>query len=120
MNENRTDIPTMLFDGDCGFCRRWVGKWRRVTGERVRYLPCQEAAPQFPQVTAKQCAEAVRLILPEGTVLGGAHAVFKALELGGRFGFLLRMYERVPLCGTLAEWAYRIVARNRKIFSKLS
>jgi predicted DCC family thiol-disulfide oxidoreductase YuxK len=33
----------MLFDGDCGFCRRWIGKWKELTGDRVRYAPYQLA-----------------------------------------------------------------------------
>jgi predicted DCC family thiol-disulfide oxidoreductase YuxK len=120
MNENRNSIPTLLFDGNCGFCRRWVRKWHCVTGERVRFLPYQEAISQYPQVTAQQCAEAVQLILPEGTVFAGAHAVFKALELSGRYRSLLRMYEKLPLCATLAEWLYQLVARNRMLFSKFA
>jgi len=120
MNENLNIIPTMLFDGDCGFCRRWVRRWHCVTGECVRYLSCQEAVSQYPQVTAQQCVEAVQLVLPEGTVFSGAHAVLKALELSGRYRSLLRMYEKLPLCAALAEWLYQLVARNRMLFSKFA
>ena len=64
--------------------------------------------------------EAVQLILPEGAVFSGAHAVLKALALSGRYRSLLRMYEKLPLCASLAEWFYQLVAHNRMLFSKFA
>ena len=26
--------PLIVFDGDCGFCRYWLARWRRVVGDR--------------------------------------------------------------------------------------
>ncbi len=120
MNETPGNLPTMLFDGDCGFCRRWIRKWNRITGGRVRYLPYQEAVSQYQQVTAQQCAEAVQLVLPDGTVFGGARAVFKALAIGGKYPWLLRVYESQPLCAWFAECCYRLVARRRTFFSRIA
>lgn len=114
-----TKTPVLLYDGDCAFCRDWVEKWRGVTGEAVRYEPYQRAGRDYPQVTAEQCAEAVRLIMPGGGVFSGAHAVFKALALGGGSARLLWFYEKVPLFGPAAEWFYRLVARHRLFFSRL-
>ena len=33
--------PLLLYDGDCGFCRLWVSRWRGITGEHVDYEPFQ-------------------------------------------------------------------------------
>ena len=33
--------PILVYDGECGFCRRWIERWRVVTGDRVVYLPYQ-------------------------------------------------------------------------------
>src|SRR5689334_23761086 len=30
--------PVVVYDGRCGFCARWVRRWRARTGRRVRYL----------------------------------------------------------------------------------
>lgn len=113
-----TTAPVMLYDGDCAFCRGWIGRWRGLTGGRVRYEPYQEAGKAYPQVTAEQCEGAVQLILPGGEVFSGAHAVFKALELGGRYAPLLRLYEKFPLFGPLAEFLYQVVAHHRLFFSR--
>ncbi len=113
-------LPTMLFDGDCGFCRRWIRKWNKITGDRVRYAPYQQALAQFPQLTEQQCAAAVQLIMPDGTLFSGAHAVFRALDLGGRYRWLLRLYESRPLFAAVAERLYQLVAHHRVFFSKFS
>jgi predicted DCC family thiol-disulfide oxidoreductase YuxK len=111
-------VPVMLYDGDCAFCQRWIEKWRRITGERVRYEPFQKALVDFPQLTAEQCRTAVQLILPEGQVFSGAHAVLKALALGGRYGRLLRTYECSSSFGKISEWSYQLVAGHRSFISK--
>lgn len=147
MNSNK---PTMLFDGDCDFCRHWIEKWRKWTGDKIRYEPYQKKLAEYPQVTASdvtgsardlmqdlpvvmprargdpkgqpltetQCRHAVQLVMPDGVIFSGAHAVFKALDLAGRYGFLLRWYYRIPLFGRMAEWLYQIVARNRSRLPK--
>ena len=95
-------------------------KWRVITGPRVLYAPYQRKILSYPQVTEKQCEESVQLILPDGIVYSGAKAVFKALSLGGKYGFLFRLYERSALFGRLAEFFYQLVAHHRVLFSKLS
>jgi len=40
--------PLMAFDGDCGFCRNWVARWRRRTGDGIDYVPYQQIADEFP------------------------------------------------------------------------
>jgi lipase maturation factor 1 len=115
-----SETPTMLFDGDCGFCRCWIRRWETLTGDRVRYVPYQQALARYPQVTEQQCAAAVQLILPDGTVFSGAHAVFRALDLAGRHRWLLRTYERCTLFARVTERFYQLVARHRVSFSKLS
>jgi len=45
-----SDQPVLMYDGDCGFCRRWVGFARRWTHARVEYAPYQEAGARFPKI----------------------------------------------------------------------
>jgi hypothetical protein len=75
---------------------------------------------QFPEVTEAQCRESVQLILSDRTIYSGARAVFKALALAERFVWLYRLYERSSCFRFSAEWFYRLVVRNRGIFSKLA
>ena len=59
----------LVYDGDCAFCRRWIARWRRVTGERVEYGPYQEVAGRFPALPLERLQSAVQLIEPDGRVL---------------------------------------------------
>lgn len=111
--------PVMLYDGDCSFCRRWIGKWQGITKDKVVYEAYQETLKNHPQVTERQCRRAVQLIMADGTVFAGAHAAFKVLALAHRYRFLLWSYENLPLASSVAEWAYRFVARHRADLSKL-
>lgn len=109
---------TMLYDGDCGFCMRFIKRWQKSTGDKIRYEPYQEALPKFPQVTEKACQDAVQLILPDGSVLSGAHAVFAALGLAGRLKVLHWLYEYLPLFGRISELIYQWIAHHRLSLSR--
>ncbi len=112
--------PLAIFDGDCGFCRAWVARWRAATGERVDYAPSQEAAARFPEIPAEAFARAFQLVLPDGRVLEGAEAVYATLgEEPGR-GALARAYARVPGFAAVSELAYRAVASHRPAATALT
>lgn len=111
--------PVLAYDGECAFCMHWVERWRRKTGDAVEYVTSADAAARFPQARTKDFAKSVRLILPDGSVIGGAHAAFRLLEIGTGGSFLLRCYRHVPLFAFMAEAVYRFVARHRPLASKL-
>ncbi|MCH8226653.1 MAG: lipase maturation factor family protein, partial [Chloroflexi bacterium] len=116
MNENRPSLPLLVFDGDCRFCRLWVDYWRRLTGDRVSYASFQEAGQQFPQVSPAAFQGAVQLIMPDGQVLTGAHAVFRVLAHAPGQGWLLWLYQRLWGFAALSQWVYRFVAAHRSLF----
>jgi len=113
--------PLLLFDGECGFCRRWIERWRKKAQGTVDFKPYQEVLNNFPQVSEAACEKAVQLVLPDGSVISGAHAVFKALGFSGNFYRSLdRLYDRLPLFGKLSEKAYQWVSDHRSFLSKFS
>ena len=71
-------MPVLLYDGDCGFCRRWIERWRRRTGGRVEYVAFQEGAGRFPSLPKEALREAVHWVGPDGKTASGAEAVFRA------------------------------------------
>ncbi|HET6350391.1 MAG TPA: DCC1-like thiol-disulfide oxidoreductase family protein, partial [Candidatus Krumholzibacteria bacterium] len=97
--------PLMIFDGDCGFCRRWIARWKAFTGDRVEYEPFQSAADRFPEIPREQFARAVHLVEPDGSYSHGAEAVLRALAHGGR-RWPLALYAHVPLVAPVCEAAY--------------
>src|SRR6187455_2570764 len=109
--------PLLLFDGDCHFCRRWIERWRGITGEAVDYASSQEAGPKFPEITPAEFERAVQLVEPDGRIYGSAEAVFRSLSHAPHGRWLLQSYERVPGFRSISEFGYSLLARNRQIAS---
>ena len=118
--------PLLIYDGDCGFCRRWVARWQRRTGECVAYAPYQTVAESTPTLPVELLQKSVYLVEPDGRVTHGAEAVLRTRLYGGiGRGYGMRRgwwwaYQRIPGVAALLEWGYRRIATHRKIFSTLS
>jgi len=115
--------PLLVFDGDCGFCRTWVARWRRKVGSRVDYEPFQTAGARFPTIPRSRFRRALQLILPDGEVFEGAEAVFRTLALASshpRHRRWLAVYQTVPGTRPAFEWGYRWVADHRPLLSRVS
>jgi predicted DCC family thiol-disulfide oxidoreductase YuxK len=112
------DRPLLVFDGDCGFCRFWVARWRHRTGDRVEYLPSDaaEIVERSPTLQPDRLARAVHLIEPDDRVSAGAEAVFRLLAHGG-WRIPLTLYTHVPVVAAISESAYELVASHRRFFS---
>jgi predicted DCC family thiol-disulfide oxidoreductase YuxK len=115
--------PLLVFDGDCGFCRTWVARWRRVAGERIAYEPFQAVTARFPTIPRARFRRAIQLIMPDGEVFEGAEAVFRTLALAShrpRHRRWLDVYLRVPGARPFFEWGYRWVAEHRPLLGRIS
>ena len=119
MGEPFPSRPTLIWDGDCSFCRRWIERWKKLTGDAIDYQPYQRIADKLPGISRAQFAQAVYLAEPDGRITRAAEAVFRSLALAGRQRYLLRLYAHVPPFRWLSEFAYRIVARHRGFFDRL-
>src|SRR5258708_25367359 len=73
--------PLLVFDGDCGFCRTWVARWRRTVGPRVDYEEFQSAGARFPTIPRSRFRRALQLILPDREVFHGAEAAVRTPPL---------------------------------------
>jgi predicted DCC family thiol-disulfide oxidoreductase YuxK len=115
-SENR---DLVLWDGDCGFCRRGV-RWfeRRDVAGRMRMLPYQEAPspPMTPELAAA-CDRALYIVHPDGSMTRAGRAILYML---GSIGHprLAGWLARAP-CVWAVEFGYWLVARNRHIASRL-
>src|ERR1044072_5619447 len=113
--------PLVVFDGDCHFCTLWIKRWRQITGERVDYLPFQDAtiAERFPEIPRAQFEKAVQLIETDGRVFSAANAALRALAKNPSHECLWRLYASLQPFARMAEWTYRLVASHRPLFSAL-
>jgi len=115
--------PLLVYDGDCGFCRTWVARWRRTVGPRVDYEQFQSAGARFPTIPRSRFRRSLQLILPDGEVFEGAEAVFRTLALApGRPGQRrwLAAYQNVPGARPAFEWGYQWVADHRPLLTRIS
>ena len=110
----------VLFDGECRFCQHWAGRWRTAYAGRLDVAASQAARGRFPEIPASAYDGALQLVEPDGAVYSGAYAALRARAAGrGQRGVLLAAYESLPAMPALMEFGYRIVARNRRLFSML-
>ena len=112
--------PVLVFDGDCGFCRRGVAWLQHRVGDAVRCTPWQsvELASLHPDLRAEDCARAVQLVEPDGRLTRGAEAGLRALSFAQGYRLVPLLY-RLPGVGPLAEAVYRAVANRRGVFSRM-
>jgi predicted DCC family thiol-disulfide oxidoreductase YuxK len=110
----------VVFDGDCGFCRYWIRRWHRRTADVFEYLPYQDpaVARRFPALTPDRCTRALQFVERDGAVLEGAEAVFRTLAGSGP-GWPLTLYRRLPGVALVSEFGYRLVARHRRLASRV-
>ncbi len=105
----------MVYDGDCGFCKLWIARWRETTDGAVDYEPLQEAAARFPEVPRAAFEHAVKLIEPDGRVFSGAEAVYRSLGKGRGTAFWSWCYERLPGFAPISDLAYGFIAHHREL-----
>ena len=115
------DRPLVVFDGDCGFCRFWVERWRYRTDDRVEYVPSNAPgiAERLPGLQLDRLARAVHFIEPNGRVSAGAEAVFRLLAFAGS-RIPLTLYTHLPVVAAISDAAYELVANHRGLFTKLT
>lgn len=105
----------LVYDGDCRFCARsadLIASWDR--GGVVELLPFQRGgvAERFPWIPPGAYREAMQLVGPGGETWAGAAAVERLVRIlpGGRpLGCLFAL----PFARPVADFGYRLVARNR-------
>jgi predicted DCC family thiol-disulfide oxidoreductase YuxK len=110
----------VLYDGDCGFCRRSVD-WalRRDRDGRLTATPIQSPAGErlLADLTPEQRLRAVHVIDDEGRRSSGGAAVREVLNVLPSSRALARVVSVSP---RLTELGYRVVAGNRALFGRLA
>jgi len=109
--------PILIWDGECHFCRRWIERWRVITGAEVDYLPYQEILERFPEIPREQFQRSVVYIDRNGQVFVAAAAVYRSLCSCGSKKWLWWSYQHVPAFAAVSELAYRLIAKNRPFAS---
>jgi len=104
--------PVLVFDGDCSFCRIWIGYWKKLTGDKVEYVPYQTDAGRFPDTPVSEFQKAVQLF-EGGARYSGAEVVFHLLAFRPGNAWALWLYQIVPGVSAITEALYRFIAAHR-------
>jgi lipase maturation factor 1 len=112
--------PLIIWDGECHFCRRWIERWKEITGEAVDYETSQNIGDRFPEIPPEQFERSVIFIEGDGSASCGAEAVFRSLRSRPSKKWLAWSYEHVPGFAAVSESLYGIVAANRAVASKIT
>lgn len=106
-------VDTLVFDGECGFCRSCVVWLERRLASPVAIVAWQEADLVALGVSAEDCRSAVQWVGATGRRSAGAAAVAEVLRAARwpwpAVGRLLGL----PLVRIAAAAVYRVTARNR-------
>ncbi|MFH7597365.1 DUF393 domain-containing protein [Streptomyces racemochromogenes] len=105
--------PTLVYDGDCGFCTASVLFVERRLRPDCEIVPRQFADLSALGVPPERAAYEVLWVTPSGRVYGGARAVAKILLRAGRGWAPLGALLMLPPARWVAHVAYRLVADNR-------
>jgi predicted DCC family thiol-disulfide oxidoreductase YuxK len=109
MNRTRGIV---CYDGECSLCANLIGRW----GHRLRRAGFRLAPLQLPAIQRRlgitRVPDEMKLITPQGRIMGGADAVVAIAEgLGLSHG--IARGARSPLVRPLLRQLYAVVARHR-------
>jgi predicted DCC family thiol-disulfide oxidoreductase YuxK len=110
----------LITDGNCAFCQRTVKKLAGIVPTGWRNVPSTELTSSYG-LTQEQLEHSVWLIEnPESEQkrYSGAKAVGKVLRIRGGLWGGLGWLTFIPPTSWIAAGMYRVVANNRKFFSR--
>ena len=109
--------PTLLYDGDCRFCRFAARTADRLDRERrIALLPFDDpdALELVERLPAGERAASWQLVLPDGRRASRGRGVVELLRVTGRAPRLAWSLRLLPL-----DHLYAVVARHRPALGKL-
>jgi lipase maturation factor 1 len=117
MNGVAQDKPPagwILYDGSCGFCRRWVPFWEKALRRRGFGIAAlqEEWVMEKLGLPPEKLLDDLRLLLADGTHVAGPDVYRHAMR---RIWWALPMYafSVLPGCRCVFDSAYGVFARNR-------
>lgn len=112
----QVDHPTLIFDGDCGFCTvtsRWASTRWTTSAESVAWQTLGDERLHAIGLTEADVRRAVYWVDGRGRIARGSGAVARALLAGNRSMRVAGRLLLTPPVSWLARPGYWLVARYR-------
>ena len=107
----------MVWDGECGFCKYWITRWKSKTNDRIEYQTFQQVAENYKDIPLKEFKKASRFIETDGSVFSGPDSAYKSLTYFGKEDSRWhRWYAKYKWFTYLSDHAYNYIAKHRGFF----
>lgn len=103
----------MVFDGQCGFCKYWVIRWKKMSADKIDFQPYQKVSSSFQDIEQKHFKEAVRYIDLNGKIYSGPAAAYYTYYIRDKVKFLFLWYENKTWFRKQNDLIYQWIADNR-------
>ena len=117
--KNTKDQAWVLYDDDCGFCRRWVPYWKDTLERRgFKIAPLQSPwVAEATDLPADELVDDLGMLLADGGYVQGAD-VYRHVMKRIWWAYPFYVLSVTPVLRSVFDWCYRTFARNRFRFSK--
>ena len=113
--------PILIWDGQCGFCKYWITRLKKYTGNKINFASFQDAARHFPDIPFKEFEKASRLIEANGTVYSGPDSLYRGLEYSNKKTLPWHTwYTKNRLFTKVNDYGYNFIAKNRPLMFGLT
>ena len=107
---------TLVYDGDCSFCRRWVARiGRRDRSGTFEFVARQTdgLTERFPKLAEGDFSTGMRLITPDDTIHVGADAAYQIVRRL-RYWRSIAWWYHIPGVHWFTRVVYGWIAANRQ------
>lgn len=111
--------PTLVWDGQCGFCKFWKTRWEKKSPSEIRFCSYQECAKEFPDIPVKEFKKASRLIETDGHVYSGPDSAYRILWHQNDKKWHT-WYLKYSWFQKLSDHGYNHIAKNRHFYFRLT
>ncbi|RFN58606.1 thiol-disulfide oxidoreductase DCC family protein [Marixanthomonas ophiurae] len=115
-----TSKPVLVWDGECGFCKYWVTRWKSMTNDKIDYITYQEIASQFQDIPIKEFKKASRLIETDGKVYSGPNSAYRSYTYTNKSLPWHKWYTNYNWFTQLSDHGYNFIAKHRSFFFNLT
>jgi predicted DCC family thiol-disulfide oxidoreductase YuxK len=107
------DGRLFIFDGDCGFCRKWAGWLEQRVGAAARFVPFQALDDLAPFGLTVEDVQTASYLIDDGVAYGGGRGFARAMVHGRWTWRPVGLFLDMPGVRLATAIAYRLIARNR-------
>ena len=110
----------VLYDGNCGFCQRWIPMWEKfLTRRGFESIPLQTPwVMERTGLSMEELLQDLRILLPDGRIYAGADA-YRYVARRSIWLWPFWALSMVPILHFLCNCFYKWFARNRMKNSKV-